>query len=232
MMAGESAWRNRGSRLRTAGRAFATEIAVVFIGVLIALSAQQLVNDWQWRSEVADFRAAIDDELGRNLDAYQLRIEHSGCLRRRLDQVAAWGDAQELGRAGKLDSVISRPRNYSLQFSVWRQAGDAVSRLPLDARLRYAQMYDAFDNYDYLRRSERDIWHDIRDYEGAGRLSPDQLFRLRGLITRARTVNESMEANLTGIQSRAAAMGVRRISDPDHTPWKRELCEPLRWRPA
>lgn len=213
-------------------RAFATEIAVVFIGVLIALSAQQLVNDWQWRSEVADFRAAIDDELGRNLDAYQLRSEQGACLRRRLDQLAAWSDAQERGQAGKLDSMISRPRNYSLQFSVWRQAGDAVSRLPLDARLRYAQMYDAFDNYDFLRRSERDIWHDIRDYEGAGRLSPEQLFRLRGLITRARTVNDSQEANWPGIRSDATAMGLRRIGDPEQAAWQRELCEPLRWRPA
>jgi hypothetical protein len=213
-------------------RAFATEITVVFIGVLIALSAQQLVNEWQWRSEVTDFRAAIDDELGRNLDAYQLRIEQGACLRKRLDQLAVWVDRHERGQAGKLESVISRPRNYGLQFSVWRQAGDAVSRLPLDSRLRYAKMYDEFENYDYLRRSERDIWHDIRDYEGSGRLSPDQLFRLRGLITRARTVNESNESNWTGIQSDAAAIGIRRLSDPEEVVRTSELCEPLRWERA
>ena len=44
-------------------REFAGEVGVVLLGVLLALGAQQLVSDWQWRSDVRDADARISEEL-------------------------------------------------------------------------------------------------------------------------------------------------------------------------
>jgi len=48
---------------------FLTELAIVVFGVLIALGAQQLLDDWQGKRNVADFREALDAELSGNLRA-------------------------------------------------------------------------------------------------------------------------------------------------------------------
>lgn len=205
------------------------EILIVVAGVLIALGAQQMVDDWHWRRDVADFRKAIDAELGRNLDSFRLRIEQRDCTGRRLDQLGAWADEMESGRAGPLRNAISRPLGFSLQFSVWEQAGDAVSRMPLNQRLAYAELYDDFRNYDLLRLREREFWYGIRNYQDAKSLSADRLFELRGMIVAARSIDDSMKFVWRTMQQKAAAMGVRPVRDPYQTDWLRNLCDPLLW---
>lgn len=205
------------------------EILIVVVGVLIALAAQQMVDGWVWQRRVADFRKAIDAELGRNLDAYRLRIDQRDCVDKRLDQLSAWATAQEAGRAGHLLNPISRPLAFALQFSVWEQAGEAVSHMPLKDRLGYAELYDEFRNYDYLRSREREFWFEIRNYQHAKEISPDRLFELRGRIVAARSIDDSMALIWPRMQRKAAALGVRPVRDPYQADWLRNLCDPLRW---
>ena len=69
---------------------FVTELAIVVLGILIALTAQQAVDAWHWRGEVSEFRLAMDDELGYNLGAYEERLSQSPCINRRFDQLDRW----------------------------------------------------------------------------------------------------------------------------------------------
>jgi hypothetical protein len=41
-------------------REFAGEVGVIVIGVMIALGAQQLLEDWHWRSEVAGVAERVE----------------------------------------------------------------------------------------------------------------------------------------------------------------------------
>ena len=210
---------------------FATEIVVVVIGVLLALGAQQLVDDWHWRGEVADYRSAVREELAHNLGSYQRRLEQSGCVERRLGQLDAWHDALAAGRAGQLTSAISRPISYSLRSGVWRsQMPEVASHLPLQERLGYAYLYDAFENYEKHRESGRETWAQIREYEGAGRLDDAQRFRLRGLVTRARALEEIIQLNWEQIRDHGAGIGIRPRPDPTDAEWLRNLCDPLQWK--
>lgn len=208
------------------------EILIVVTGVLIALGAQQLVDNWHWRRDVADFRKAIDIELGRNLELYRLRIEQRECVHRRLDQLGKWADAQDARAAGPLRSEISRPLGFSLQSSVWEQAGEAVSRMALKERLAYADLYDDFRNYDTLRRREVEFWFDIRNYQDAKAISADRSFELRGMIVAARSIDNTMGFIWPVIQQKAAALGIRPLRDPYQLNWQRSLCEPLQWERA
>ncbi|MEO6433224.1 MAG: hypothetical protein ABIO29_04515 [Sphingomicrobium sp.] len=68
-------------------RAFWGEVGIIVLGVLIALGAQQAVEAWNWRSEVADLRDSIRIEINRNLWTYPYRAEQKRCVARRLDEL-------------------------------------------------------------------------------------------------------------------------------------------------
>lgn len=212
---------------------FVTELAIVVLGVLIALGAQQLVDDWHSRNEVADFRKAVDAELAYNLGTYERRLEQVDCAERRLDQLKRWREGWELGRRTSLTHDLERPIGESLRTSVWNsQTNDISAYLPLATRLAYAALYDEFNNYDSYRREERAIWYQLREYPNAPTLDHGDLMRLGGLIARARVIGDTIKLNWPAIKRPAARLGIEAQFDPNETPWPRELCEPLTFEPV
>ena len=65
-------------------RAFAGEVGIIVIGVLIALGAQQVVETVNGNSQVREFRGAVDDELAYDLGSYKQRLLLTPCVRARL----------------------------------------------------------------------------------------------------------------------------------------------------
>lgn len=67
--------------------AVAWELAIVTLGVFVALGAEQLVSNWRWQGEVRDSDRRISDELGENLvNAYE-RLAINDCLEPRLAEL-------------------------------------------------------------------------------------------------------------------------------------------------
>jgi len=68
-------------RLPHGWRAFFGEVGIIVLGVLIALGAQQLVEDWQWRRQAEQAKHAIEAELMlQEVDGYE-RLAVQPCLR-------------------------------------------------------------------------------------------------------------------------------------------------------
>jgi hypothetical protein len=68
-------------------REFAGEVGIIVLGVLIALGAGQLVNDWQWRNEVAAARGSIGEEIEQHyFYASEMAIAQP-CIDRQLQQL-------------------------------------------------------------------------------------------------------------------------------------------------
>jgi hypothetical protein len=65
-------------------REFAGEVGVVLLGVLLALVAQQLVQDWQWRDDVRDADRRMIAELSVDVAFAYDRFAIDPCLRPRL----------------------------------------------------------------------------------------------------------------------------------------------------
>lgn len=88
--------RNIGRRLLEAkgARAFASEVAVVVIGVLLALGAQELVDGWSWQSTVAGGEQALRDEAAESSFYLVEQIMVSPCVLAQID------DAQARVRSG------------------------------------------------------------------------------------------------------------------------------------
>jgi len=68
-------------------RKFAGEVGIIVVGVLLALGAQQLVSDWQWRSDVRDADARISEELSFDVAFAYDRFAIDPCLRPRLTEL-------------------------------------------------------------------------------------------------------------------------------------------------
>src|SRR4051812_42777269 len=68
-------------------REFAGEVGVIVIGVLIALSAEQVVETIHWRSEVRTARGELKSEMSYANRVFAYRIAAEPCIARRLDMV-------------------------------------------------------------------------------------------------------------------------------------------------
>ncbi|MBF6024117.1 hypothetical protein [Lysobacter niastensis] len=71
-------------------RAFTGEVGVIVLGVLLALGAQEAVEEMQIREEVGTFRETIDREVALNLYTYDVRVRQHGCIVDALGQVDRW----------------------------------------------------------------------------------------------------------------------------------------------
>ena len=68
-------------------REFLGEVGIIVIGVLVALTAEQLVEWVHWRNAVADARRALDREVAYNLGAVEKRQQEAACIDRRLREI-------------------------------------------------------------------------------------------------------------------------------------------------
>lgn len=165
-------------------REFAGEVGIIVIGVLIALGAQQLVEDWQWRGDVRAADRRMTKEIGFDLaNAYE-RFAIDSCLRPRLaelrDQLLkndpTWPGshakfANDLYRSG-FPSAYRTPGRSWLQAS-WLTAlnGEVLGHFRPD---RAQQLATLFDNVALLKQSqseEEDTAQSLGDLAFAGPMS-------------------------------------------------------------
>ena len=80
-------------------RELLTEVGVIVLSVCIALSAEQAVEWWHWRSEVAQARQSIRAEmLANNVNFYARRIALAPCIDKQRSEAEAILAAIKAGR--------------------------------------------------------------------------------------------------------------------------------------
>jgi hypothetical protein len=211
-------------------REFIGEVGIVVFGILIALSAEQLVVASQWRSEANHFRKAVDHELGRNLGLYGTVIANRPCVNRRIAELERFLADSRAGRQDRMLQPIGRPQTQSQYFSVWDNKGaDVTAHLPQERRIGYGELYDEFRNNDVVRTSERDVWRSMAQFELGEPLDHSDRMRLRELLTRAEQLNGVTPSNYTYILNLARPLGIQPIADPQtpYSPEKDPFCRPL-----
>jgi hypothetical protein len=211
-------------------REFLGEVGIIVVGVLVALTAEQLVEAAHWRSEVGDFRAAVDHELGRDLGVYVLNLEQRPCVARRFADLERLLSEARAGRQLKLARPIGRAQSYSQYTSTWDNKGaEVMEHLPLETRLRYGELYDEFANADVVRLSEREVWRSLAQFDGNEPLDHSDRLRLRELLTRGEGLDTAMRGNYAYILYLARPLGIHPIADPQnpHMPGADSFCQAL-----
>jgi hypothetical protein len=212
-------------------RAFFGEVAIIVLGVLIALGAEQAVETYRWSREVHETRLAADSELTHDLGVFEHRLGQKACVERRLADLDRWLQSWRDGRPLTLKGPIGSPPAFGLHFNVWdATAGEARAHMDLETKLAYAGLYDVLKNFDTQRLRERELWGGLSDYDGATELDRQDLLKIRGMITRIRSFNTTLPGFSPYLDKPASTLGIRPDVGP-LPPWSVRagalFCQPL-----
>ena len=212
-------------RPRDGWRVFAGEVGVIVLGVLIALVAQQVAENWQWQQTVARTKADLDDQIHAAIANSAERAAVDPCLSQRLSELATkiaasrgeWkGDPYILPGASTAKGTVhyAVPRVYrtperDFPDDVWQQAkaGGVLAHLtPADIAL-YAE---AFANVAALRAysvPENELQPELSFLAFDGPLGPAERARALSTISRLDTINRDTLNRASLLVDSAKALG-------------------------
>ena len=135
-------------------RALAGEIGIIVAGVLIALSAEQLVQSMHDREDVAQLRAALRAELADDRARWEGIRSRDRCTQLRLDTLGRWVASAPPG--ARLGGNPFRLFLFNMHSGAWDLAktSPAAAHIPLKERLTYASLYAAIDNWRQFLEEE------------------------------------------------------------------------------
>jgi hypothetical protein len=128
-------------------RAFAGEVGIIVLGVLIALAAGQLAEQWQWHHDVAIERDSIGGELANDRARWERDLASSRCALAEVGPLDAWASAGAIGAAPAIPSIQSG-NLLSMHSANWKLASGSqtLGHFPLREQLALAALYDALAN--------------------------------------------------------------------------------------
>jgi hypothetical protein len=209
-------------------REFAGEVGIVVLGILIALTAEQVVEALHWKNEVANFRSAVRQEVAIDLGTYKYRLSENSCVKQRLDELDRWLDAWRSGHPLPLSGPIGAPASLSLETAVWQSRDtNVMSHMAANERIDLGDLYDKFANNETHRLDERQAWLELAQFDGATSLDHSDLMRLQALITRARYRDQHLNDNAAGYFDLAKTMGISPRIQEDAPAPDPAFCRPI-----
>jgi hypothetical protein len=208
-------------------RAFVGEVGIIVLGVLIALAAEQLVQNAHEQGEARAADRAIRGELEQNMAKLRSRWENRSCVLRRLDELQALIDSSDASGAIKTPNWVGRPHFWTMQMARWQaslQAGRAAL-LPADDLALYGDMYSYMGNVNAATAAEQDDWARLRSLENLKRLAPEMAFQLTLTLQEARYINWRVGVWTTQLQSLSDRLRLRVVANG--IPASRSACIPM-----
>ena len=175
-------------------RAFAGEVGTIVLGVLLALGAQELMQELHWRSEVNQTRGALDGELARDLAAFNQRYRNKACIAERLAELRRWTAALASGEGMPLKHEIEEPPYFSIRTAAWEITdGEIASHIPVKAKLNYAALYDGLRKFDQAKSDESLAWSTLDEYQDATRADATDLRKIKRALKDIEDVNTILD---------------------------------------
>lgn len=219
-------------------RAFAVELGTIVLGVSIALGAEQTVEYFHWRAQVAQAREVIATELATNMVGAIARLRTFNCAEQRLDTLALILD--EAARKGALPPLgdISVTPRANFPSGAWESvvASQAASHFPRQLLADMAGAYKRAQRLQDFSGQEIQSWEALYTMAGPGRrLDPPSEARLREALSSARVENRVMAAlsqqliDIVGrLQLRISAEDKARLIAAQDQPLSQQgICRPI-----
>ena len=187
--------------------AVAWELAIVTLGVLIALVAQQIVEDIHDREAVAQLRSALRAELADDRARWEDMRASDACTQQRLQVLDRWAST------APAQAKLVRPYRlmlWNMHSSSWdiAKASPAAAHIPLDERLTYADLYAGIDNWREYLAEER-----VNAITLSGLLEsadqPDSRRQIRFHVAKARVLQRRRAENYPYFFKRFDALNIR-----------------------
>lgn len=171
-------------------REFLIEIAVIVLGVGVALGAEELLSDYHANKEVATVQVSLNDELADSLFASLERIKFANCQTRaldRLDGVAHQSGSQPIG-------VLPASPMRLWGSAAWDAAvaSGIIEEMEHDERQAYAQLFSVVRTMKDWNTRERELWAIVRAYERRPPATDDARHRFAEAVSQLRSLNGVM----------------------------------------
>ena len=180
--------------LRPAGgwRAFAWEVGVVVLGVVLALAAQEAAEAVNERRQAAETRATLIGEIRESLAVLELRRSAQPCIDRRLKELRAI--VNEWGRTGSFPTPrwVSQATWFAFDTARFEAAQSAgrLALLPSEEQYRFGLMAESLKGFRDIQRRETDAWATLRMLQsGPEVLSASDRTAVRVALQQASTLN-------------------------------------------
>ena len=209
-------------------REFLGEVGIIVIGVLIALGAEQLIEQVHQGRLRVEAQEAINAEINRNLDTLRRRAEVQRCIDARLGEVEALLTTTPLDAALPRPLWIGRPQVWNVSETRLNAAtsGARTALLSGEQQAAYGEVYSGFRVLDEAQRIEQLAWARLRGLETLPALDAQSRSRLIEALQEAKYAN--FRILVAGMQTRAiaGAMGLSGARSP-YEAGSRSVCIPL-----
>lgn len=193
-------------------RGYLKEYAIIVVGVLTALAAQQAVEWWQWQSQVKAARHALRKEMTSITDFYLLRTVMAHCLDKRLDDAGAMIAQTAAGHVPDTKDMPFNGMGRLLSDSEWHseRASQALTHFPRDELALMGQFYAQITDMRGWVYEETTAWSRLAVLLDASQtLGGDDLAQLRINHHMARRYYNTITLNARRQLDLAAKLGVR-----------------------
>ena len=214
-------------------RGFLADVAVVLIGVVLALVAQEFAQSLQWQANVAAQRGALRAMAQDNLKVIAFRRFQEPCTERRLAEILTVFRLHHDNQPIRLPGPVGLPYKWGSDRSAWTIAlSDAsLSHMPLAERRRFGNAVDVYDNVDALMKQEYAVWLRLQPLDHPELLESEDWALLRQAFGEAL----ALDARINGVVDEALTsnnlgLPVPKISQkdvPTEEEWGNAFCRPL-----
>jgi len=143
-------------------RVFFGEVGVIVLGVLIALGAQQLAENWDWRQKVEAAVTDMNNELGSGdgPEAYE-RLALHDCVSAHLNNLRASVEQGDRSKSRKLIDQFWVPnRTWDSLARDAANTADVAAHMPHQRMLQYRIAYEMVPDMQRLAEKElADLGH-------------------------------------------------------------------------
>lgn len=176
-------------------RQFAGEVGIIVLGVLIALGAQQIVEDLHWKHDVEIQRKALRKEAHDMLGAIAERELQKDCVDRRLKEIATLLERHASGQPVQVFGSVGRPTRVSATRGSWpiALAGQALLHMPQEEQLAYSSAFGSFDVWDRAIEYEYQDWLKLRQLDRPDLMSEPDWANVRQAYFAAMELNARMQ---------------------------------------
>ena len=195
-------------------RAFAGEVGIIVLGVLIALGLEQVVSAIHDRASAAQTRDSIHAEMADNLHIVLNRQRTEDCLQRRLREIAGFLDARSEGKHPPRPTWIGAPYAPLLGDTSFRSAQSAGKffLLSQDKQQQIDVFYVDSDDFNVQSTREWYDWAQFRSLTSPGtRLADTEVTRLRQALQDARGADWLVRIDITDFVRLARSEGVTAV---------------------
>jgi hypothetical protein len=208
-------------------RAFAGEVGVVVLGVLLALGASEVAESIDDRQEAAATRESLANEIRESLAVLELRKAAQPCIDKRLKELRAI--VNQWGRTGSFETPrwVSQATWFAFDTARFEAAQSAgrLALLPSEEQYRFGLVVESLKTFRDIQKRETDVWSTLRMLQsGPEVLSASDRTAVRVALQDASTLNHFAQISVGQTLPQAAAFGwrpdMKRVRERMSLAWK------------